>query len=239
VLQNDPPKKAATGDRQLLSLKSVLTESDIVSLHTPLTCEGPYATQHLANFDFFNQVKPGSIFINAARGEVTDTEALLKAMEPGRVALSILDVWENEPGCPLPMLQRTDLGTPHIAGYSFEGRAEGTQMIYREACAFFKKQAQWTWAEFATDPAPIEVVTKNRPRKDVLEEVVRQAYDIEKDDRAFRGHIDQDAEKRMAKFMALRLDYPGRREFRAFEVRVDDPLNETSEALAQLGFRVR
>ncbi|MEM7391087.1 MAG: 4-phosphoerythronate dehydrogenase [Verrucomicrobiota bacterium] len=239
VIQNDPPKKAATGDAKLVTVKEVLANSDIVTLHTPLTTRGAYATNRMCEFKFFQQIKPGSIFINASRGEIAQTEAILPAMECGRVALTVLDVWEDEPACPLPLLQKASIGTPHIAGYSFEGRAEGTQMIYREACQFFGQQAKWTWKEFVSDPEPINIHTEGRPREEVLQEVVSQAYDIEMDDYAFRTYLSEDPTERTNRFRKLRLEYPERREFNAFEVRVDNQLGETSAVLAKLGFRVK
>ena len=127
VLCCDPPR-AERGEQGFVSLKTIAHEADVISFHTPLTQEGPHATYHLANEDFFGSLQRKPYFINTSRGETTDTKALLHALEQGRIAQCIIDVWENEPHIDQTLLNRCYLGTPHIAGYSADGKANATRM---------------------------------------------------------------------------------------------------------------
>ncbi len=119
------------------SLTDICREADIISLHTPLTRTGAHATHHLADTTFFDALKRKPVFINAGRGEVTDTNALLEALERGNVSKAIIDTWENEPRIDLRLLERAYIGTPHIAGYSADGKARGTQMALEAVAAHF------------------------------------------------------------------------------------------------------
>ena len=158
VLMNDPPRERSqksevrsqsTTPRTLnpdafVSLDQVLTEADIITVHVPLTKEGKDKTYHLADANFFCKARKGLIFINAARGPVVDTPALLKALDAGQVSHVVLDTWEGEPAYRPDMLARVDIGTPHIAGHSFEGKVMGTVMVYRAACEFLGVPATWS-----------------------------------------------------------------------------------------------
>ncbi|MCL2103724.1 MAG: 4-phosphoerythronate dehydrogenase, partial [Kiritimatiellaeota bacterium] len=139
VLANDPPRMRDPNDAEaarFVSLDHLLAESDIVTCHVPLTRDGQDATFHLFDTPRFAMMKPGAIFINAARGGVADTDALIAALGGGRVAHAVIDCWEGEPAYPPDLLARADIATPHIAGHSYEGKVNGTAMIYRAACAF-------------------------------------------------------------------------------------------------------
>ena len=128
VLLNDPPREAKEGSANFVSLKEIQEKADIITLHTPLNKE----TFHLVNEDFLASCKKIPIIINAARGEVCDTEALLNYK--GDI---VLDCWENEPNISLELLDKVALGTPHIAGYSLDGKANGTRMAVEAICKFF------------------------------------------------------------------------------------------------------
>ncbi len=129
VLVCDPPRadKGMT-DREYLPLHRVLTESDAITLHTPLTREGAYPTFHLINKETIEYLKPGVLFVNAARGEIADTQTLCKAISEGKISKSIIDTWENEPAINSDLLKLADVATPHIAGYSKEGKQRATRM---------------------------------------------------------------------------------------------------------------
>lgn len=137
VLLNDPPRAEKEGETGFVTLHEILTQSDIVTMHVPLEERGEYATLHMADRPFFAQMKPGAFYINSARGEVCDGGALKEALRSGKPAGAVLDVWENEP-CPDPELLRlVDYGTPHIAGYSTDGKANGTAMSVNAVARFF------------------------------------------------------------------------------------------------------
>ena len=129
VLVCDPPRKEnGYTDREYLSMYEVMSKSDAITLHTPLTRNGRYPTYHLIGEDSIAYLKPGTIFINAARGEVADTKTLISAIEEGRIRCSIIDTWEGEPEIDRKLLSLADIATCHIAGYSIEGKQRATRM---------------------------------------------------------------------------------------------------------------
>lgn len=243
VLRNDPPLQLATGEPAYLPLDRMLQEADVVSLHVPLTREGPFATFHLANCVFFSRMRPGGLFINTARGEVTDPDALLLALESGAVRRAVLDVWENEPAISEALLNRVELATPHIAGYSFDGRLNGTQAVYRAACRFFEAPVSWTPVPDSLPPGGTrEVDARGQSDEEVLHQLVRSVYDLEADDRALRGDTDgwsAPTETRAERFTRLRATYPERREFSAFTVTLLNGSPELARKIRALGFQMR
>lgn len=129
VLVCDPPRKEqGLTDHTYLPLEEVLRRSDAVTLHTPLTRGGKHPTYHLIGEDSIKYLKQGAIIVNAARGEVTDTETLCNAIAEGRISRSIIDTWEGEPKIDLRLLELADVATCHIAGYSVEGKQRATRM---------------------------------------------------------------------------------------------------------------
>lgn len=128
VLKNDPPK-AAAGEKGLVQLEKIAEECDIITFHTTLECGGEFPTWHLADEKFMNSLKRCKLLINASRGEVVDNKALLYALKNGWVGAAALDVWENEPFIDKELLERAFVATPHIAGYSAEGKMNATRMV--------------------------------------------------------------------------------------------------------------
>lgn len=239
VLQNDPPRERAEGG-DFVSLDRVLAESDILTLHVPLTRSGPDATFGMAGRDFFARLKPGAIYINAARGGVNATDALLDAMDRGIVAHAVIDCWEGEPTYRLDLLRRADLATPHIAGHSYEGKVMGTVMVYREACRFLGMEPAWSH-EPLMPPPPMPEVTLDMsggPAESALHGIVKKVYAIEEDDRRLRSGAAQDDSTRAAHFDALRGNYPMRREFRFTRVDVKNATADVVRTAAALGFSV-
>ncbi len=240
ALQNDPPRRDAEKSVLFLPLDDVLAGSDIVTLHVPLTKAGPYPTVRLAGRGFFERLKPGAVFINAARGGVMDSDALLAAMDRKVVAHAVLDTWEGEPAFLSEVLARADLGTPHIAGHSFEGKVTGTVMVYREACRFLGRAPAWTPDALLPPPLvpEIRLADSDRPEEAVVGEIVRRVYDIEADDRRLRAIADQASQPRSAQFERQRKDYPIRREFRFTRVVLPAPRPALERKLRGLGFQV-
>lgn len=196
VLPNDPPRARAEGASEFVDLEELLTASDIVTCHVPLMRSGPDATHHLLGRD-----RLGSFtLINTARGAVVDNRALLTTDLPGLV----LDVWEGEPRILPGLIEKTDIATPHIAGYSFDGKVNGTVMIYRALCAHFGVAAAWQPAMPAGQSLTVRV-TDGEDEEAVLRRVVRQCYAIRQDDAALRADVGQ--------FDQLRARYPMRREW--------------------------
>lgn len=238
VLQNDPPRQINEGLGDFVSLSKLLPQSDIVTLHVPLIDGGMYATRQLANYLFFELLKSGTVFINAARGEVQDEEALLDSLEKGRVRHALLDVWENEPGYSGATMDKTDLGTPHIAGYSYEGRLKGTLMVLQEACRFFGRECTWTGEELLPKPEPLVLDAAGLSQTDALHKLVTAAYDIDRDDRDLRSGSAGDDPTRSALFAKLRAKYPVRHEFPRFQVRLQHATPNLTALVRELGFQI-
>jgi erythronate-4-phosphate dehydrogenase len=245
VLANDPPRQRKEGPRaadglEFVSLARVLAESDIITLHVPLTKEGPDKTRHMADAAFFARLKPGAIFMNCARGGINDTNALLTALDSGKVPHVILDTWEGEPVVRLDALARADIATPHIAGHSFEGRVMGTVMVYREACRFLGREA--TWSPDALLPPPlvpeITLDAAGLSEEQALWQIVQQVYDIEADDRRMRESANMDEAARGAYFDRMRKEYPMRREFRFTTVHLKNATATLAQTVAGLGFKI-
>ena len=242
ILLNDPPRareeEATPQDERVTyhALDTLLEQSDIVSLHVPLSHHGADPTYHLADAAFFERMKSGGIFINAARGAVVDTGALLKALDRGTVAHAIIDTWENEPDYSEALLDRANLGTPHIAGYSFDGLVNGTTRVYNDACRFFDVAPTWTPGASmpAPDAAQIHVSEGLRNSETVLWEAIQQAYDITSDDRQLREHGMKP--ERGKAFDRQRRDYAIRREFAASTVHLPPDAAHLEGILTGLGF---
>lgn len=231
VLLNDPPRAAREGDEKFHPLEKLLAQSDIVTLHVPLITEEPWPTLKMADSQFFEKMKRGSIFINASRGKVLDTDALLHAKKNGMISHTILDVWDPEPNIRTDVLDIADIGTAHIAGHSLEGKLNGTLQVYREACQFFKIEPIW-------DPAPLlpalvlpelNIDSRGKTDQDVLAEAALATYDIQADDKALREAPE--------KFDALRTNYGVRREFFNTKVTLSEKRPELIEKLRMLGFK--
>jgi len=133
VLVCDPP----LGHADFVSLEVLEREADIITFHVPLTRSGKYATYHMADSAFFSRLQRTPYIINTSRGEVVSNEALLAALQKGVVRDAILDVWEHEPNLDLRLLERVFIGTPHIAGYSADGKVNADNMVINALCQHF------------------------------------------------------------------------------------------------------
>ena len=120
-----------------VSLDEIERRCEVITFHVPLTCEGQYATWHMADEDFFHRLPRVPYIINTSRGEVVDNQALLKALQDGRVRDAIIDVWEHEPHPDAALLDKVFIGTPHIAGYSADGKTNADNMVIDAICQHF------------------------------------------------------------------------------------------------------
>lgn len=195
LLLNDPPRAEREGAAAFADLATLAREADVITCHTPLTTTGPHATYHLIDAAFFAALRRHPLFINSGRGEVVDTAALLQALADGQVGEAVIDTWENEPRISLPLLERVAIGTPHIAGYSADGKANGTQMALNAVARFFGLPQT-----FQVSPPALTGLT---PEHDPLRRKL-QLYDPRRDSQALKAHPEQ--------FEYLRGHYPLRRE---------------------------
>lgn len=224
VLPNDPPRQQREFLPDFVSLKTVLGEADIVTLHVPLQDDTRYLL-HAGNLDRF-------VVINTARGAVVDNGALLTALRRGRIPAAVLDVWENEPHLNRELLAAVMLGTPHIAGYSHEGKLAGTQMVYEAFCRHFGLPASVAVGEREPTGSVLELeAVPGESTEAQLRRLVRAFYDIAADDAALRHDPGQ--------FDALRARYPVRHEFWTRPVRLRGAPAAVLTAARALGFNLQ
>ncbi len=233
VLLNDPPRERVEGKKDFDILEQILTESNIISLHVPLTKKGIDKTYHMVDKQFLQKMNPGCYIINSSRGSVINELDLMKVVQSGKPGGVILDVWEHEPDINPELLNLIDIGTPHIAGYSQEGKANGTSMSVRAISKFFNLELDKWFPENIPQPdnPEIEVDCTGKSEEDIIREIIHSTYSIEKDDARLR----QSPEK----FEDIRGKYPVRREFPAFKVILKNGTSGLLEKLEALGFRVR
>jgi erythronate-4-phosphate dehydrogenase len=237
VYLNDPPLQRQTGEAKYLPIEE-LFDCDFVTLHTPLTFEGVDKTYHLADESFFRSLKEGCVFFNASRGGVVDSIALKAAIRSGRLKTVVLDVWENEPNIDAELLEMVDIGTPHIAGYSLDGKVAGMIMIYEAACKYFGLEAKFDIEDFLPKPAVCELkVDSNKgAEQELLFGAVRKIYRIDQDDARLRRILEKPVEKRGEYFDGLRKNYPVRREFHNTTVVIKDRNESLARKLEGIGF---
>lgn len=221
-----------------VDLPTLLTSADIVSLHTPLTTTGLYPTHHLLGKDNLSLLKRGAILLSSGRGAVIDNGALLTFLQqqPQHLAAVCLDVWEHEPLVNTELAQVIALATPHIAGYSLEGKWRGTEMIYQALCHFLQIPTQHQLADF------LPKVTHKLvwPNLDSLwanyAALLRQTYPIEHDNQAFRQSLLLPTAERGLAFDTLRKHYWSRRESSAYDLYLTP--SSWVEPMTQLGFKI-
>lgn len=232
VLLNDPPRKRVEGTKNFVSLETIQKEADIISFHVPLNMEGEDATYQMVNEEFLQNLEKKPFIINSCRGEVNCTEDIINALEAGDISGYIADCWEGEPNFNLELLNHADYGTPHIAGYSKDGKAKGTKMSVQAISKFFGSGID-NWKPKNVElpeNAVIEIDGKERREYSILAEAILSTYDIETDDENLRDSPQL--------FEKLRGDYPVRREFDAYTIKAKNIKEKTLEKLRKLGFKI-
>ena len=202
VLANDPPK-ADAGVAGLVSLEEIAAECDIITFHPSLNVDGVYKSVHLADAAFFASLAHCRLLINASRGAVVDNDALLAALESSAVQCAAVDVWEGEPDISLPLLERAYIATPHIAGYSAEGKMNATAIVLDE----FARNINYV--------GELPVLRLDAPREPVVRAASEQDAML-----AIYSPLDDTAMLKRAPgdFESLRNNYCLRREPSAYEI---------------------
>ncbi|MGF7139103.1 4-phosphoerythronate dehydrogenase PdxB [Roseimarinus sediminis] len=233
VLVNDPPRQRKEGDDGFVSLETIQDEADIITFHTPLSREGADATFHLANAAFFEGCRKGLIFINSSRGEVMDTAAVLNSIENGVISEAIIDCWENEPDIDRVLLEKAFIATPHIAGYSKDGKANGTSMSIQALSRRFKLGIDDWQCENVELPSEtnIKLNGKNKTKQEIVSEAILATYPIWEDSERLKQSPET--------FEKQRGDYPLRREFPVFTLEFSEVDEALARLLSQLGFQIR
>lgn len=236
VLKNDPPKEREGIGGGYLPLDEIL-EADIISLHVPLNKEGRDKTVQLLNDQNLKRIKEGTIIINTSRGPVSDNNALLKATKTKHFNL-ILDVWENEPDINIELLKKTKIGTAHIAGYSLEGKANGTKIIYNSLCKYLNKKQEWEPLLKRMEKATCSL-EQGKTFEEKLYSLFSSIYNIEIDDKKLKDVYRIGADKLKEHFDNLRKEYPVRREFSNYTITLQQNDLKLKPILEAFRFKVK
>ena len=219
TLAVDPPlARSGTSPERFVPLADALAGADLVTLHTPLTDAGTDATRGLIGAAELAHMRPGAVLVNAARGPIVDGPAVLAALESGHLGAAVLDVWPQEPAPDPALIRASSLATPHIAGYSLDGKVDGTAQIARALAGWLGKPEMAWNPEAVLGRAPIALAPPDPslPEGIYLDEIARQCYRLRADDARFRPLADLAPASRADAFRRLRKTYPERRAFKRF-----------------------
>jgi erythronate-4-phosphate dehydrogenase len=236
TLLNDPPLEAArTSNQAFVDLDTIVSECNFISLHVPLTRTGKHPTWHLFDQSRLYKLKQNCLLANAARGPVIDNPALLNLIKTRPDLLVFLDTWENEPDIARELLDKVSLATPHIAGYSVEGRLRGTQMILDAACAFFSKTSNWEMSQLLPESMAMEAIDSSGDLE-FWQTLFRNHHDIWQDHLALTQtrHLDQVDFARH--FESLRRVYEQRFEYERYRL-LETPNKKATAIARQLLFK--
>jgi len=234
----DPPRQVReAGD--FVSLDEILEECDVISLHTPLTLGGDWPTFHLFDQARLSRLRPGTWLINASRGAVVDNAALRDLLLQRPDLEAVLDVWEGEPQVDVALAGLCRIATPHIAGYSLDGKLRGTAQIYAALCAARGVEPAIELAQLMPGPALTELAfASSAEPAEMLATLCRAVYDPRRDDADFRRSLLGDEAQRRAGFDLLRKQYPPRREIDGLKVRIGGHNPALATIVEALGARL-
>jgi len=232
VKLNDPPRARKEGSAAFVALEEILETCDIISIHVPLIREGEDMTFNLFDSSLFGKVKEGAWLINSSRGEVVETNALKTALSSGKLNGAVLDVWENEPDIDYELLRQVYISTPHIAGYSTDGKANGTAMAVQSLSQFFGLPLREFYPPSLPAPSDptIALDGTGKSGQQIVHEAVMQTYPIMED------HIR--LQTAPGSFEQQRGSYPNRREFAAYKVELLNGEMGIADVLKKIGFTV-
>ncbi|WP_374417916.1 4-phosphoerythronate dehydrogenase PdxB [Stutzerimonas kunmingensis] len=234
----DPPRQVReAGD--FVSLDEILAECDVISLHTPLTLGGDWPTFHLFDQARLSRLRPGTWLINASRGAVVDNAALRDLLLQRPDLEAVLDVWEGEPQVDVALAGLCRIATPHIAGYSLDGKLRGTAQIYAALCAALGVEPTVELAQLMPGPALTELAfASSAEPAEMLATLCRAVYDPRRDDADFHRSLLGDEAQRRARFDLLRKQYPPRREIDGLKVRIGGHNPALATIVEALGARL-
>ncbi|WP_288650538.1 4-phosphoerythronate dehydrogenase PdxB [Pseudomonas sp. UBA5568] len=235
VMVCDPLRQAAEGG-DYVELDTLLQACDVISLHTPLERGGQYPTWHLLGPAELAKLRPGAWLINASRGAVVDNGALRALLQQRDDLHAVLDVWEGEPQVDLQLADLCTVATPHIAGYSLDGRQRGTAQIYRALCQHLGVNEVIQLADLLPRPPVAQIALDAEVELQwALAMLCRAVYDPRRDDADFRRSLSEDVQQQRAAFDALRKHYPPRREIEGLSVRIHGSSPELARLIDALG----
>ena len=234
VLLNDPPRARNEGDQKFINLDELISKSDIITFHVPLIKDGIDKTYHMVDENFFEKFNGGKIIFNTSRGQVIETNSVKNALKNKILDAAVLDVWEHEPNIDLELLDLVDIATPHIAGYSADGKANGTSVCVRNISSFFNLDIDKNWYPKEL-PVPensneITIDCTGLSDQGIFYKAFISSYDIMNDDNNLRNSV--------GTFEKQRGNYPVRREFPFYKIKTINCRKEIENKLKQIGFQI-
>lgn len=221
------------------SLDEVLA-CDVISLHVPLTTEGPHPTHYMIDTAQLSALQPHQILINSSRGGVVCEAALKARLLEKDAPTVILDVWENEPAIDTALASLVYIGTPHIAGYSFDGKVAGTEMIYKSLCQYLGLPSRHSVGQFLEEPPLSRMCfTSNADTDWCLHTAIRACFDVRHDHGQLMRILKGAPEARAAGFDGLRKNYRCRREFSGVKIQLKQGDSELFSRFKSLGFNLK
>lgn len=238
----DPPRAETDPDGDYVDLEEALA-CDVVTLHTPLNKAGTDATHHLLDAARLKNLTGSQLLINTSRGEVIDNPALLARLDQADAPTVVLDVWEKEPAIMPELAAKVWLATPHIAGYSLEGKLQGTEMIYQSVCRFLGFPVRKQAGQYLPEPALSKLsFTSSAGDISAAFMAMRCCYDPRRDDASLRvalaGAEGNDGDLGQA-FDCLRKEYPVRREFSSVKIQLKGASKVLRDTFKALGFKLK
>ena len=233
VLLNDPPRARKEGAESFVTLDEIIAKSDIITCHVPLNKEGEDKTVHLFDEARIASLGKHQILMNSSRGSVVDNKALKAALKSGAILGGVLDVWEGEPDLDRELISLLDITTPHIAGYSADGKANGTMASVRTVAELLGLPlTEWAPSEIPAPEQSLEfsIDAAGKSLQEVLSEAILHTYEVMDDDAKLRSHPEL--------FEKLRGDYQIRRELTAFTLTLKNATAEEADILSKMGFKV-
>ena len=235
VLLNDPPLQRNGDKREFLPLDKILS-TDIITFHVPLIKEGVDKTYHILDKEKMGLINKNAILINTSRGPVVDNKELINVIREKNLRV-VLDVWENEPDVNLDLLKEVLIGSPHIAGYSREGKVNGTKMIYNALCNYLNVEQKFDLKNDFIEGSDLKLLDFPEPEKS-LNNLVSKIYNIKADDDLMREMINKTKAEKVFYFESLRKDYPLRREFTNYKISIAKEKSYLKNTLEQLRFKI-
>lgn len=235
VIINDPPKSLIDNNHQYSTLDNVL-KCDVISFHVPLNKGGVNNTIHLLNKENLDRINNEALIINSSRGPVVDNSAMLNKLKTNKLINCVLDVWENEPDILPELLDYIYLGTPHIAGYTYEGKVNGTKILFEKFCDYFSIDDAFNIKE---NRKPDTLCMEDTSEIEYqLQKLTQKIYDIKSDHNYFIKSLKNNLTEIPQRFDILRKEFKLRNEFSNYLVCGDSISYELKQILAQLRFHL-
>lgn len=238
----DPPRAEDPDDEDAEGFESLadVLKCDVVTLHTPLTRDQAHATYHMIGAEELSLLRSPQLLISAGRGAVVDCQSLSDRLDQPDAPAVALDVWEPEPAVDPALMDKVWLATPHIAGYSLEGKVHGTEMVYQALSRYLGLPVRKKSGQFLPEPALNKVsFTSSADEADALRISLLSCYDPRRDDARMRVAIRGDEAERSKAFDRLRRDYPVRRECSSLKVQLKGTSKSLQDSFRAIGFKIK